>query len=455
MRKKRFDVIVIGAGSGLIIASEAVSRGLKVAIVEKGPFGGTCLNRGCIPSKMLIHSADLMDSIRNSHVFGINAVVKNVDWKKIQKRVWSTINQDAREIENANRAQKNVKIYKTTAEFVGKKILKVGNELITANKIFICAGTRPIIPSVEGLNTVKYVTSDEALKLKKQPKSMIILGGGYIGAELGHFFSSLGTNVTIVDRGEMLVKNEDKEIAKAFTKIISKKYNVMLNTAIAGVYQKGKNVVMEVEQNKKKKKITADVLFVATGRRPNTDILHVEKTGVKINKFEYINVNKFMESNVSGIWAIGDIAGVYFFKHSANLEATYCAHNAFNPKKVKVDYAAMPHAIFTSPQIAGVGLTEEQVIEKKIQYLVGKYQYYDTGMGKTIEDKDGFVKVLVHKKTKKILGCHIIGHEASTLIHEVVVAMKAGLGVEGITKAVHVHPALPEVVQRAFNSVED
>lgn len=455
MQKKRYDAIIIGAGSGLIISSEAAQRGLKVAIVEKGPFGGTCLNRGCIPSKMLIHSADVVDKIKKAETLGIKAKVEKIDWKKIQRRVWRTVDEDAEQIEKANRALRNVKIYKKTAEFAGRKLLKVGNEYLTAKKIFICAGTRPVIPPIEELKKVPYITSDEALRLKKQPKKMIILGGGYIGAEMGHFFSSMGTDVAIIDRGKMLVKTEDKEIAKAFTKIAEKKYDVLLNTSVVRVGKKGKNIEMTVRHGGKTKKLTADTLLIATGRRPNTDILKVEKTGVRANKYGFINVNKYMETNVPGIWAIGDIAGIYLFKHSANLEATYCAFNAFNPmKKTKVDYDAMPHAIFTSPQIAGVGMTEEELKEKNIKYLVGKYRYYDTGMGKTIEDKEGFVKVLAEPKTGKILGCHIIGTDASALIHEVVVAMKAGLGVRGITEAVHVHPALPEVVQRAFNSVD-
>ena len=453
MKKREFDVVVIGAGSGLTISSKAAQLGLKVAIIEKGPFGGTCLNRGCIPSKMLIHSADVMETIKNADTFGIKAKVSKVDWKKIQKRVWSLIDEDAKSIEYGNRRTKNITVYKKQAAFVGKKLLKVGNELITAEKIFICAGTRPSVAPIEGLENVKYYTSDDVMRLKEQPRKMIILGGGYIAAELGHFFSSLGTEVTMVVRSSLL-KNEDEEIAKRFTEIVSKKYNVMLETETVRVSKKGKNILLFVKQKGKLKKLGADVLLVATGRVPNTDILDVKKTGVKLNDRGYIEVNNYMETNVPGIWAIGDIAGKYLFKHSANLEASYCAHNAFNPdKKIKVDYLAMPHAIFTSPQIAGVGMTEQELREKKIKYVVGKYDYINTGMGAAIEDKDGFVKVLIDPKTKKILGCHIIGSDASTLIHEVVVAMKAGLDVSAITRAVHIHPALPEVVQRAFNNI--
>jgi dihydrolipoamide dehydrogenase len=454
MKIKKFDVIVIGAGSGLTISSRAESKGLKVAIVEKSSFGGTCLNRGCIPSKMLIHSADVIETINKAHEFGVNAKIVKIDWNKIQKRVWNEIDPDAKSIEEGNKESKNITVYKEEGKFIDDKTLKVGNEQITAKKIFICAGTRPTIPKIKGIEKIPYVTSDEVLGLKKQPKSMIIIGGGYIGMELGHFYSSIGTKVVSVNRGDKLLRREDEEISSAFTKIVSKKYNVMFNTNIIGVSKKDDKVEMEVEQNGKKKKLIAEVLLLATGRVPNTDILDVKKTNVKINEKGYVKVNGYMETNVKDIWAIGDIAGVYLFKHSANLEAAYVAFNAFNPnKKVKVNYLAMPHAIFTSPQIAGVGYKEQELKEKNIPYVKGRYDYINTGMGKAIEDKDGFVKVLVDPKTKTILGCHILGTEASTLIHEVIVSMKSKLGIKGINDAIHIHPALPEVVQRAFANI--
>ncbi|MEM2916196.1 MAG: dihydrolipoyl dehydrogenase [Candidatus Woesearchaeota archaeon] len=453
--EKRFDVIVIGAGSVWIISSELASRGFKVALVEKDAFGGTCLNRGCIPSKMLLRSADVMDEIKRAQLLGISARVEEVDWKKIISRVNSFVDAEARELEKSNKADKNIKVYKATARFVGKKKLKVGNDIITADKIFICAGTRPFIPLIPGLDEVNYITSDEAMRLKKQPKSMIIIGGGYIAAELAHFFGSLGTKVTIIQRSSWLLTNEDSEIAQAFTRIFAKKHKVLLDTNVVRVFRQGKNISVECETKGKKQIVSGEQLLVATGRVPNTDILDVEKTGVAMHKPGFITTNAFMETNVPGIWAIGDIAGVFLFKHSANLEASYAVFNALNPKqKMPVPYDAMPHAIFSSPQIAGVGMTEDELKEKKIPYVVGKYKYYDTAYGKSIEDKDGFVKALVHPKTGEILGCHILGSDASILIQEVVVAMKAKLGVNGILQAVHVHPALPEVVQRAFSSIK-
>ena len=246
------------------------------------------------------------------------------------------------------------------------------------------------------------------------------------------------------------MNNEDTEIAQRFTEVYKRKYNVLLNATTKKVYKKGKNVAVDVEIGGKQQTIIGDTLLVATGRTPNTDILNAKATGVEVNERGYVKVNEYLETSVPGIWAIGDIAGIYMFKHSANLEAEYAISNAFG-KKTPVDYNAMPHAAFSSPQVAGVGKTEDELRQEKTPYIKATYDYKHTGYGRAIEDNDGFVKALVHPKTTEILGCHIIGTDASILIHEVIVAMKARLGAMGITNAVHIHPALSEVVQRAFN----
>ncbi len=451
---KKFGLIVIGAGSGLNVSSAAADKGIKVAVVENGPMGGTCLNRGCIPSKMLIHSADVAEIIKSSKKFGIESKINKINFRKNGDRVSKIVDKDAKGIEEGIKADKNTTLYKTEGKFVGFKTLKVGKETITADKIVIAAGTRPFIPKIEGLSDVDFITSDGALRLKKLPKTMTVIGGGYIAAELAHFFGSLGAKITIIQHNELLVPNEDIEIAEKFTEIFRKKYNVLLGYNAVKVSRKGKNFVVIAEKNGKKKKIISEQLLVAAGRIPNTDILDVKKTDVRINDRGFVNVNEFMETNVKGVWALGDIAGKFLFKHSANLEANYVYNNIFHEKR-KIDYRAMPHAIFTSPQIAGVGYTERELKEKKISYAIGKYSYMNTGMGLALQDKDGFVKILAHKKTRKILGCHIIGTDASTLIQEVIVAMKSGNGtVDNIRNAVHVHPALSEVVQRAVNDIE-
>lgn len=449
--KETFDLIVIGAGSGLRVSSAAADAGLSVAVIEQGPFGGTCLNRGCIPSKMYIHVADVIQSIQDAAKLGIRAKVEGVDWNAIVKRVIGTIDTDAKDIERGNKDARNITVVKGTARFAGPKTLAVGRRRLTARHIVIAAGTRPSIPPIPGLDKVRYITSDEVLRLKKQPKSMIFIGGGYIACELAHFFSTLGTKVTVLQRSGVLLGREDREIATAFTQAFMRRVPVLLNTATLSVSKKGGLFAVRIETGGKRRTIRAETLVVATGRRPNTDILEAHRTAAKMDKNGHLVVDGTMRTTMEGIWALGDIAGRWFFKHSANIEADYCAHNIINPNKpLAVDYKAMPHAVFSSPQVAGVGATEEELVEKGTPFIKGTYAYKDTGYGAALMEEDGFVKVLVDPASRRILGCHILGPDASILIHEVVVAMRAGMTADMLAATVHVHPALNEVVQRAF-----
>ena len=453
-----FDLIVIGAGSGLNISSAAAERGMKVAVVEKGPMGGTCLNRGCIPSKIMIHSADVAETIKKSNLFGIKSKISSIDFRKITSRASNLVDKEAKEIEEAIIEDKNTTLFKTGAKFVSYKTLKAGKEIIKGEKVIIAAGTRPLTPKIEGLEDSGYITSDEALRLAKQPKTLIIIGGGYIAAELAHFYGALGTKISIVQRARFLVPNEDEEIAMRFTEIFKRKYSVLTEFNAAKISKKKGKFIVIAESKKAKKKIVSDALLVATGRIPNTDILDVKKTNVETDENGFIKTNGYLETTAKNIWALGDIVGRFLFKHSANLEAEYVYDNAILNKKAKVDYTAMPHAVFSSTQIAGVGLREQDLrqkgIEQGIGHATGKYRFINSGMGIALQDNEGFVKIFADRKTKKILGCHILGSEASNLIHEVIVTMKAGLTTDSIQNAVHIHPALSEAVQRAVNSIE-
>ncbi len=452
---KTFDMIVIGSGSGLEVSSEAADRGLSVAVVESGPFGGTCLNRGCIPSKMLIHSADVMETIRRADLFGIKAQVRGVDWEFIVKRAVDTVDGDARTVEEGNRQHPKITVFKETVRFVEEKVLEVAGERITAGLIVIAAGGRPRVPEIDGLADVPFITSDEALRLPSQPRRLIILGGGYIAAELAHFFGALGTEVTIVHRGPLLLRQEDDDVADRFTEVYGRRFTMLLNTTVGRARRDGDEIVLEAATDGQTRTLTADALLLATGRVPNSDLLDVAATGVAVDEQGYLKTDEYLETNVPGIWALGDIVGRYLLKHSANLEAAYVGHNIFNQdSKVAVDYHAMPHAIFASPQVASVGLTERAAKEQGLPYVVSTYNYYDTAYGSSIEDKDGFVKALAQRETNEILGCHIIGSEASILIQEVVNGMRMPLTADAITQSIYVHPALPEVVQRAFGALQ-
>jgi mycothione reductase len=460
--QEKFDLIVIGSGSGLDVANAAASQhGLKVAIIEKDKMGGTCLNRGCIPSKLLIHSADVAEVIKNAGIFGIKVDGFSVDFEKIVERVNTITDSHSAAIRKSYENSDNPKLFAKECRFVGKKMIALGGTnvndevIITAENILIASGTRPKIPKIKGLQESGYITSDESLRLKRQPRTLTFIGGGYITCELAHFYGSLGTEINIIQIEEVLIPKEDKEISHKFTEVFSKKYNVYLGYDVKLVFKDDSNIFHIVAKNKfsgKKLELNSEQLLIAVGRVPNSDSLDIIKTDVKLDENGFILVDQYLETNIKGIFALGDVVGHYQFKHNANNEARYAYHNMLVPdtKKVPVDYTAMPHAIFSSPQVAGVGFTEQQLSIKGIDYQKSIYPYIRTGMGEAIEDRDGFVKFLVSRNDKKILGCHIIGTDASTLIHEVLVAMKAGDGsVQSITKTIHIHPALSEVIARA------
>ncbi|HEU4469321.1 MAG TPA: dihydrolipoyl dehydrogenase [Nitrososphaeraceae archaeon] len=451
---REFDLIVIGSGAGLEVASAAAQGGLKVAIVEKSSMGGTCLNTGCIPSKLLLHSADVVETIKSANLFGINVEKFSIDFQKIVERVTSIVDSHSNDIRKSLDNSENPKLFSSQCKFVDDKVLLVGEEKISSSAILIAAGTRPRIPNIKGLNTTNYVTSDEALRLREQPKVLTIIGGGYIAAELGHFFGSLGTKINIIHHSGYLLPKEDEEISKKFTEVFSKKYNLYLDCTPDLVTKKNGKFVVSLKGSgaNNYQEIESDQLLIAAGRVPNSDSLDLPKTGVDVNDNGYIKVDGTLTTNVGGIFALGDIIGRHQFRHSANLESQYAFYNIVNSKKkIKVDYSAMPHAIFSSPQVAGVGYKEQELkASGKMDYHKSIYRYIDTAMGKALEDTEGFVKFLVSKKDRKILGCHIIGSQASILIHEVLVAIKSGDGtIDNISKTVHVHPALSEVVSRA------
>lgn len=451
---KKYDLIVIGAGSGLDVAASASGKGYKVAVVERGPMGGTCLNRGCIPSKMLIHSADVAQTIDNAEKFGIKPNGYKVDWQGIVERVSKAVDRDSMDILNGLKSNENITLYNLECRFVGERTVQVGDETITGEHILIAAGARPGIPDIDGIGEVDFMTSKEALRQTTQPKHLLLLGGGYISCELAHFYGSLGTEITIVQRNARLLPGEDHELADIFTKLYKKRFNVHTGFAAKKVFKKGEVIHITAEnKDGEQLQVNGDQLLVATGIVPNTDALDVAAAGVNTNEHGYIKTNEYMQTSAENVWALGDIVGNFQFKHSANQEARYVSYNLFNDKPLAVDYRAMPHAVFGNPQIAGVGYTEEQLKNEGIEYRTGKCEFKETGMGTALMDEIGLVKVLATSEGE-ILGCHIIGHEASTLIHEPILAMKAGLKVDAIQNMVHIHPALSEVVERAFGDVD-
>jgi dihydrolipoamide dehydrogenase len=455
---EKYDVLVVGSGSGMIVAAIAVNSGMKTALVESGPLGGTCLNRGCVPSKMLIYPADVVAMIQEAAKIGINASVNSIDFQNMMGRMHELVGEDVGRQTRAITSDPRIKWYKETGEFISDYTLKVGNETIKAEKIFIVSGARPEIPPIKGIQDVHYLTSDTVLQLEKPPNSMTIIGGGYIAAEYGHFFSIIGTKVTIIQRNPRLVPDEEPEISELLKEELSKRLEIYTNHEAVETKEKNGNKILVVRNRDdgSLKEFSAESLLVAVGRVPNSDILKPEKTGVDLDKRGFIKVNEYLETRKKNIWAFGDAIGKQMFKHIANYEAQVAWHNALHEHKIKMDYSAAPHAVFTHPQIASVGLKEAEAKQQGYKILVGTAQFRDTAQGAAMGKPKGFVKVILEQKTGRILGGHIIGPFASMLIQEITNAMSTGdRSFTPIMRGMHIHPAMSEVVQSAFANIHE
>ena len=454
---EQFDFIVIGSGSGMLVASAAVDQGFKVALVEHGKMGGTCINDGCVPSKMLIYPADVLAAIRDSEKLGVHATVDQVDFSNIMNRMHALVNEDSWHQATAVQATPGLMWLKKTGEFISDYTMQVGDLTISAKIIFIVSGVRTAIPSVNGLENIGYLTSDTVLELQSPPKSIIIIGGGYIGMEYGHFFSAIGTKTTIIQRPFRVLPDEEPEISDLLKAEFGKRMEIYTGYEAVEARQQGdvKTLVARNRQDGSKKEFSAEAVMVATGRISNADRLKPEKTGVKLDEQGFIKVDDYLETSKKNIFAFGDAIGNQMFKHVANYEAGLVWHNATHDHKVKVDFSAAPHAVFTRPQVASVGLKEEEA-KQHHKILVGNAPYKDTAMGAALGFPEGFVKVIVEQETGKILGAHIIGPEASVLIQEITNAMVTEKGDFGpIARGMHIHPALNEVVQNAFGNLHE
>lgn len=466
---KRYDIAVIGAGAGAKISTPSSRLGFKVALCEKDRLGGTCLNRGCIPSKMLIHPADVAHTIDTAEPYNVRPKGYTVDFKDLVERVASVIDEESFSINPRIEANENIDWYKEPVKFVGDRLLQSGDTVFTADKIFIAAGSRPYIPDIPGLADTPYMTSTEALVLTEQPETLAVIGAGYIACELAHYFSALGTKVNMFVRSRLLA-HEDREVSDEFARVFSQKknMNVVYSSSIDRVdYDKDekKFTIQYVDRNSGERgSYVVDNLLMATGVKPNSDLLNLSASGIEVNEDGFIKVDEYLRTTAKDVWAFGDIAGNFLFRHSANFEADYLMETVIRRKEMEtldkkdvypIDYSGMPHAVFSNPQVAGVGETEEELKARGANYVVGKNNYSASAMGMALRSDSGFVKLLVERGTRKILGCHIVGHEASVLVHQVIPLLRTGGKLEDMLYMVYIHPALNEIVRNAARKARD
>lgn len=456
---KEYDIVIVGSGSGANLIEDALTHNKTVALADKGPVGGTCLNLGCIPTKMIVYPADRIMEIRESGKLGITTDIKAIDFTAIMKRMRTTVQKSHDHIQEALEKSPDIDFYFGEAHFTGDYTLEVNDKTIKGKTIFLVSGARPLIPPIKGIESIEYLTNETVLRLTEKPESMVIIGGGYIAAEFAHFFEAVGTKVTIIQRNKHLVPEEEPEVSETLRKALSRRIAIHTNTEAIEVRQTGiiTTVVVKERGTGKQTEIIAQHVLIAAGRKSNADVLMVGSTGVKMNEHGYIVVDDFLETSKKNIWSFGDAIGKKMFRHTANQEAELAWQNAMHGKKNRMNYLAVPHAVFSWPEIASVGLTEEQAIKLlgKEDLLVGKGMYSEVARGEAMMETEGFAKAIVHKKSGKILGYHIIGPQASVLIQEVVNAMAAEGNLWTVAKGIHIHPALSEIVLKPFGKLHE
>ena len=448
-----FDLVVIGGGTGNNVAAAAAEAGLDTALVEPGPLGGTCLNRGCNPSKMLIQSANAANHVRKAERFHVDTTLDGIDTAAVVDEMDDLLGGLAENMETNYRQKENLTLFDEYTEFVDDRTLDLGGQSVTAEKVVVATGSQPIVPPIDGLDAVDYLTSQDALYLRDPPENLVILGGGYIAVELGYYFESMGTDVTIIEMMDSLVPREDGEIAATFTEIAAERHTVYTGHRVTAVEKQGEAHAVRAEtEDGEELTVEGREILVALGRRPTSDGLGLETAGITVDDRGFIETNEYLETSADNVWAQGDVAGNALFKHSGDYETRFTIANAVHDEHRAVDFSAMPHTIFTEPQIAGVGATEEELQETGTDYRVGRAAFNDSAMGRAKKLDEGFVKVLA-APDGEILGTHVIGYEASTLLHEAVVAMRHGLGVDAVADTIHAHPTLSKVVEAAFRDV--
>ncbi|MCA2243863.1 mycothione reductase [Mycobacterium sp. WUMAC-067] len=452
-----YDIAIIGTGSGNSILDDRFAD-KRVAICEQGTFGGTCLNVGCIPTKMFVYAAEIAQTIREAARFGIDARIERVRWDDIVSRVFGRIDPIGVSGEDYRNSAPNIDVYKQHTRFGpvqadGRYLLRTdaGDEF-TADQVVIAAGARAVVPPAILECGATYHTSDTIMRIPALPEHLLIVGGGFVAAEFAHIFSSLGSRVTLVVRGSTLLRHLDDVIGERFTRIAASKWELHTHRNVVGAENHGSGVAVQLDDGRT---VRADALLVATGRVSNADQLDLEQAGVAVED-GLVAVDQYQRTTARGVFALGDVSSPYELKHVANHEARVVQHNLFcdwddTVAMAVTDHRYVPAAVFTDPQVASVGLTENEALAKGFKVSVKIQDYGDVAYGWASEDTTGIVKLVAERGTGRLLGAHIMGHQASSIIQPLIQAMSFGLTAPQMARGQYwIHPALPEVVENAL-----
>lgn len=431
---------------------------LDVAIIDDRKFGGTCVNYGCIPSKMLSYTAQVADTVASADTFDIDADYHRMRWTEVRDRVFSRTDAVADEGEQGRRDSDFITVYHGHARFTGPRRLQVtlADETvdISAERIVVAAGSRPVVPDIVADSGLPFETSDTVMRLDAPPQHLAVLGGGYIAAELAHVFATAGSRITIIEKsGQLLGGPQDEAVRTAYTELMRSRYDLRCGSELAGISGTAGDLVIALDDGSA---IGADVLLVAAGRRPNADLLDAAKGDIETHDDGRIVVDEYGRTTADGVFALGDVSTPIPLKHVANREAHAVKHNLLHPDDLRaVSHELVPSAVFTHPQIASIGRTEKSCRDDDLEYRVGITEYADVAYGWAMQDSTGLCKVLA-RPDGTILGAHIIGAQAASMIQIFVVAMNFGISAEDLASRPYwIHPALTEVVENALLDLQE
>ncbi len=453
--ENRFDLVVIGGGpGGYTAAIRALQLGLKVAVVEEREMGGTCLNRGCIPTKALLQSAEVYHTARHSSDFGISIEKAEFNYSLISKRK-DTIVKQLRSGISALVKSNNGTVLTGKAFIIDKNTIEVTADeklILKAEKIILATGSRPLMPSIQGIDSDRVLDSDAVLEMKECPEKIVIIGGGVIGVEFATLFNMLGKQVTIIEMMNTIIPGVDSEISGMLRKSLESKGVVIFTGSKVTSISSGKTAACIFDKDGRVQKAEADIVIAAIGRRPNTENLGLEKLGVAFEK-GFVKVNENMETSVKGIYAIGDVTGKVLLAHVASAQGLIAAINAVGGSD-RMNYSAVPSCIYTSPEIAWAGMTEEDAVRNNIKYKAGRFPVSFNGKSMIAGEREGMAKIISDASTGEILGAHLMAPRATDMIGEICVAMKLESTIEELSHTIHPHPTVSEIIMEAAHDAE-
>lgn len=453
----RIDAIIIGTGqAGPPLAVRLAKAGMKVAVIERKLFGGTCVNTGCIPTKTLVASAYAAHLARRAGEYGVEIGGQiAVDMKRVKARKDEIVSRSTEGVEKWLRGEKNITVYGGHAQFEGPHSVRVNDELLEADKIFINVGGRALVPRMPGLEQVSYLTNSSMMEVDYLPEHLIVVGGSYIGLEFGQMYRRFGSQVTIVEMGERLIAREDEDVSQAVKEILEKEgVNIRLNAKCLSAGRDGSRVKIGLDCSDGGRQVEGSHLLLAVGRVPNTDDLGLEKAGVETDESGYIKVDDQLRTNVAGIWALGDCNGKGAFTHTSYNDFEIVAANLLDNDARGVSDRIMTYGLFIDPPLGRAGMTVAQVKTSGRRALTATRPM--TRVGRAVEkgETQGFIRVIVDGENKQILGAAVLGVTGDEVIHSLLDVMYAQAPYTTVTRAMHIHPTVSELIPTVLQDLK-